>query len=197
MPELINAKHERFAMLVARGATQTDALRAVGTKAKEPKSTASEIANRPEVKARIEELRAAVSDVQDAKRDALAVLAEEHDPGSLEWLLVKHRLNLALTEGDAGSVRESRATLIEIGKLGGHYVERTEVTSKTDALSELDGAQLAVLKLHIAAIAEARRKAIEGALVVDAVTVHVVEPLPPATSLPQPQALPAPGSDSG
>lgn len=56
MPVLENPKWEKFAREVARGATQRAAYKACGYIAKDIDSAASDLANNPQVKARIEEL---------------------------------------------------------------------------------------------------------------------------------------------
>lgn len=58
MAKLGNARHEKFAQLVANGGKKGESYIACGYKATHAKSHASHLAARPEVKARIEELQA-------------------------------------------------------------------------------------------------------------------------------------------
>ncbi|MDO6480954.1 hypothetical protein [Shimia thalassica] len=58
MAKLGNARHERYAQLVAHGGKKGESYIACGYKATHAKSHASHLAARPDVKARIEELQA-------------------------------------------------------------------------------------------------------------------------------------------
>lgn len=58
VPQLKNGKHERFAQAMARGVNQTNAAKEAGYPEGSAHVRASEIMRRPEVKARIEELKA-------------------------------------------------------------------------------------------------------------------------------------------
>lgn len=62
MPALDNQKHERFAQLVAKGATQAEAARTVGFSEKSARFQGSRLANDVNVVARIRELTTRVTD---------------------------------------------------------------------------------------------------------------------------------------
>jgi hypothetical protein len=57
MPELANRRHETFARLVAAGASGAEAARQVGYRGRRHRQTAHELLQRPEVRARVEELQ--------------------------------------------------------------------------------------------------------------------------------------------
>lgn len=57
MPTLLNPKHEKFVQALARGATQADAYVAAGYSAEGAIQSASRLAQRPEIQAKLAELR--------------------------------------------------------------------------------------------------------------------------------------------
>lgn len=72
MPVLANAKHERFAQEIAKGATATEAYVTAGYKADD--GNACKLANRPEVVARVQEITGAAA--EKAGVTAQAVIEE-------------------------------------------------------------------------------------------------------------------------
>lgn len=69
MPALKNRKHEQFAQLVACGMSHAEAIRKLGTNAKDPGDNATKLLRRhPGIGARIEELRAEFEAKLEAKR---------------------------------------------------------------------------------------------------------------------------------
>jgi hypothetical protein len=61
MPVLNNVKHERFANHIAGGMTQAEAYKASGFRAKHLSSAACKLAGKPQVAARIEELKGRIA----------------------------------------------------------------------------------------------------------------------------------------
>lgn len=57
MPALSNSKHEKFVQALARGATQSEAYAAAGYSPQGAEQSASRLAQRPEIQARLAELR--------------------------------------------------------------------------------------------------------------------------------------------
>lgn len=69
MSVLKNKKHERFAQLVSRGFSYSDALRKLGSKSKDPSKIAENMLKRdPLLRLRIEELKAEVAAKVEAER---------------------------------------------------------------------------------------------------------------------------------
>lgn len=158
MPALNNAQWEAFAKGIAvMKLSGADAVRFAKFDTKNPRQRAHRLMQQDEVKARIAELEAEATAQAEAMETALAEPVAEHEPGSMAWLMAEHQRNLAISKARADT-KEVRATLIEVGKLAGHYVERSEVTTKSDPLDGLNGALCDVLANALALVIEHRSK---------------------------------------
>lgn len=128
MPALENDKWEEFAHRIATGAKGADAVRAMGSafNTKNPRNSASALTKRPEIRARIAELRAMKAEVVAARQPDPEDFAK--DPKG--WLIAKHMVNLSISEARADT-KESRATLRELAELESLHVKKVEATVKS------------------------------------------------------------------
>jgi hypothetical protein len=124
MPQLTNGKHERFAQAMARGVNQTNAAKEAGYPEGAAHVRASEIMKRPEVKARIAELK--------AKAETLAVkrvaLSREE--------VLQQLLDVATKAMSTNNLTAANRAWELIGKELGMFVDRKmDVKSPLDALN--------------------------------------------------------------
>lgn len=154
----IRARIEELA--AERGVTFDAALTQIDIDASTSTSSASEQASDPAAKS------AAKTAAKPAAGQRPAGPAP--DIRSVEWILAEHQRNLLISKARSDT-KEVRATLVEIGKLSGHYVDRSEVTHKQDPLAALTGPELLALKHWIAS----RRQAAIEPPIIDATATDV------------------------
>lgn len=124
MPVLANVLHEKLAQGVARGLTQKQAAIEAGYSEKGAEVTASKTLKRPEVKARVEELRAAAD---EGIKAAVAVDRQ----GVLEAL--RRNYDAAFAKKDITAANRAAELL---GKELGMFIDRRmEVKSPLDGLN--------------------------------------------------------------
>jgi phage terminase small subunit len=154
MPALDNSKHERFAQLVAGGATYTDAAQTVGYSEKRAASQGSVLAKNRKIAERIAELRERVAD-QAASSAGI----------SKGWVLERLVENAnramqaeAVRDKDGGTTGEYRyegsvanKALELIGKELGMFVEKKEVLNTHQGTISL---KLAAARQRLAQLSE-------------------------------------------
>ncbi|MBP2311898.1 terminase small subunit [Azospirillum soli] len=124
MPQLKTATHERFAQAIARGVNQTNAAKEAGYPEASAHVRASELMKRPDVKARVAELK--------AKAETLAVkrvaLSREE--------VLNRLLDVADKAMSTGNLNAANRAWELIGKEMGMFVDRKmELKSPLDALN--------------------------------------------------------------
>jgi len=129
----------------ALGMDQSDAVRFAGWVVKQPHNKGWHLQQRPEIAERIEHYRQQAGEAKHVE-----AVASTLEPHTREWLLAEHLRNLHISR-TREDVKEARATLTEIGKLQGLYVEKTEVTQKIDPVSSLSAQELDLLKKVLSA----------------------------------------------
>ncbi len=130
MPVLPDPKHERFASLVASGKNKTEAYKSAGFTAKFPEQAAWKMANGSQVKSRIEELTARVSD-KIVQRTAEKVATTK------EWVLEKLRDNAEEALSVKGGSAVANRALELLGKELGLFREpEVKVPTKLEDLPQ-------------------------------------------------------------
>lgn len=127
MPALANAKHERFAQEIAKGANQTEAYTSAGYKG--DRTAACRLATNVNIQARIAELLN-----RAATRTEITV-------ASITDRLLKIAAKGEASE-DAPLLAVARASLMDAAKLNGLVVDKslTATTSLEELLDRIDGA---------------------------------------------------------
>lgn len=123
MPALTNAKHERFAQELARGASQAEAYVAAGYKHHEP--NASRLRSNDKVQARVAEIleRGAIR-AEVSVATLTADLLRLRDKG----------------EGlrDAAGLSVARNAVMDIAKLNGLVIDRATVDAKVEGVTRVE-----------------------------------------------------------
>jgi hypothetical protein len=184
MPKLSNDQWEKFAEGMGKlNMNQSDAVRYAGFRQQQPHSYGNRLKSRPEVAARIEEYRAQTKD-RAQQLDTAHQYSANVEAYTLDWLVAQHH-RLMLVADAHGKTSEARAALVEIGKLRGAYVDRSEVTHKRDPLDGINGAHLAQLASLLTKVIDARSNgapalAHQPTITIDVAPTDVVEALPAA-----------------
>jgi len=123
MPPLSNRTHERFARLIAQGETQMAAMARINPDIKAPKVQGSQLYSRPDVKARVAELKQAIEDqlvmAIGEKRDQLRRMIL----GEIPTKVIKK------ADGTVDAVFDRLAALTTDAKLGGEFApEKQEIS---------------------------------------------------------------------
>jgi len=108
MPILKNARHERFAQLVASGKSATEAYGLAGYK--EDRTAASRLSTNVNVRSRITELQSAAAKKAGVTRETIKQMLEEDRQGAMA----------------ANQWGAARAASESLGKLYGLYVDKQE-----------------------------------------------------------------------
>lgn len=129
MPTLPNSRHEVFAQELAKGSYATDAYETAGFKRHE--GNASTLAHRPDIEARVEEIRSKIAEkvIQRTGIDRAKILEE--------------LATLATVSHGDDWVRASdkRAALVDYARIEGWVIERTE-TGKPGDFDRMDDDEL-------------------------------------------------------
>ena len=129
MPALRNQRHERFAVELAKGCSQTEAAKRAGYKGS--RFHASRLATKSNIKARVAELEARTAE------KVTQITAMDR-----AWVLEELRANLERHKETNGAVANRALELI--GKELGLFINRKEITHKEDDLDKLSGKELAL-----------------------------------------------------
>ena len=123
MPELRNAKHERFAQEISRGASATAAYIAAGGAEKGAGQSAYRLRKRADVQERIAEIQREREHINAAATE----LAIERAAVSKEGV-IRELAKIAFADIDprAAKISDKTAALMDIAKLFGWIVERRE-----------------------------------------------------------------------
>ncbi len=126
MPVLRNARHELFCQEIAKGKTQDEAYELAGYKA--DRGNASHLRDRPDITERIQQLTTQLS--KKTVRTADSIM------NKLEMIADK-----AIETGQLGAAVSAQTT---IAKIGGHLIERRDITGKTEVQYTPDQARQAL-----------------------------------------------------
>lgn len=153
MPAANKQMHEAFCQLVARGASGAEAVRQAGYTTKAPRNTAVELNKRPEIKARIAELRAeyiAAAAKANAKANApanaVALVGEleaRRDTARTGEAVLHHLWEQVERAYAAGNIPAGTKALELLAKHHGLLIERTMAVKSP--LDDLSADQLAAL----------------------------------------------------
>ena len=124
MPAIANARHEKFAILVAGGKTPTEAQKILYPNSKYPSQHGYELSRRPDVAARIEEVReeVALRSIMDLsrKREVLRQMAEGMIPTKTY-------------NKDTGETFDALAALLADARIAGEFApEKLQINSAQD-----------------------------------------------------------------
>ena len=131
MPALRNQRHERFAVELAKGCSQTEAAKRAGYKGS--RFHASRLATKSNIKARVAELEARTAE------KVTQITAMDR-----AWVLEELRANVERHKETNGAVANRALELI--GKELGLFINRKDITHtrKRDDLDDMDGKELAL-----------------------------------------------------
>jgi hypothetical protein len=138
MPVLDNARHERFAQFVAEGKTLDEAYQRAGYKPS--RFNASHLADRQDVKCRIQQLTTELAEASNITKEKL----------------VKMALDLHKASADNHQYSAAGAMIKELGVLTGHRIERSEVGSPGEFEAMQDGELWDALQARFAVMTAAR-----------------------------------------
>lgn len=124
MPAIANARHEKFAILVAGGKTPTEAQKILYPNSKYPSQHGYELSRRPDVAARIEEVReeVALRSIMDLsrKREVLRQMAEGMIPTKVY-------------NKETGETFDALAALLADARIAGEFApEKVQINSASD-----------------------------------------------------------------
>jgi hypothetical protein len=127
MPQLQNAKHENFCAAIVRGLSISSAAVEAGFKPNNAAITGSVVHKRPDVKARIAELREEIASGKVAPTSLRAeVLVPTDLPKNATPAWIEQRfIRLAEEARQVGDRSGEAKVLVELGKIKGMYIERT------------------------------------------------------------------------
>ena len=137
MPALRNQRHERFAVELAKGCSQTEAAKRAGYKGS--RFHASRLATKSNIKARVAELEARTAE------KVTQITAMDR-----AWVLEELRANLERHKETNGAVANRALELI--GKELGLFINRKDIrhTQKRDDLDDMNEKELAVEYVRVA-----------------------------------------------
>ena len=137
MPALKNPRHERFAVELAKGCSQTEAAKRAGYKGS--RFHASRLATKSNIKARVAELEARTAE------KVTQITAMDR-----AWVLEELRANLERHKETNGAVANRALELI--GKELGLFINRKDIThtQKKDDLDDMNEKELAVEYARVA-----------------------------------------------
>lgn len=126
---LASSQHELFAVAKAKGATNSNAIRAAGYVAKQPHQTGNALMSRTDVQQRIEEL------MLHFKLHPPKIVVDPTPEPTLEWVTEGYVRAIRMSE-ECGDRQSMISGLSAVAKLKGYLVDRTEVRQgPLDALS--------------------------------------------------------------
>lgn len=142
MPEIKNKQHEKFAQHVASGYSQRQAYIAAGYK--DNRGNAAQLAKKPDIRARINELKEQNFVIESKVTDTLREIAEEKGEGKVpldkKWVL--DRLVENALASMIGNQRSAANRALELlGKEFGMFIDRSEVHTTGD-LAKLSDEEL-------------------------------------------------------
>jgi len=136
MPALRNQRHERFAVELAKGCSQTEAAKRAGYKGS--RFHASRLATKSNIKARVAELEARTAE------KVTQITAMDR-----AWVLEELRANLERHKETNGAVANRALELI--GKELGLFINRKDITHhKKDDLDDMNEKELAIEQVRVA-----------------------------------------------
>ena len=137
MPALRNQRHERFAVELAKGCSQTEAAKRAGYKGS--RFHASRLATKSNIKARVAELEARTAE------KVTQITAMDR-----AWVLQELRANLERHKETNGAVANRALELI--GKELGLFINRKDIThtQKKDDLDDMNERELALEHVRVA-----------------------------------------------
>jgi phage terminase small subunit len=152
MPQLLNARHERFAAMLAEGKSASEAHELAGYRPN--RHSAWKLNQRDDIKARVSELLAE-RQAQNAQATAKAV---EELAITKEWVLAKLKENAINALKVKGGSPVANRALELLGKELGMFIDRAEISQA----NEFGGMSLDEMRVEL--VARARRLGLDREL---------------------------------